>query len=289
MTRKKKKKISDIKVGATEQIASKHGKTSIGIDLAVESIPTGINGLNNILGKSGFVLGHVVELYGNEGGGKTTLALNTLREAQKKYPKKKVAFIDAEHAMNPDYVRGLGIDLSPERFTYVNPTTGEMVFDTINIMAESAEYSLIVVDSITSLLPQAIEDMEYDGANMKTNVALAILMSGSMRKTVPRLESSKTTLICINQLRLKPGVLYGNPEYRPGGKSLAFYACQIVKVQASGSIKVVPSDKQSAEIGKEVCMTIMKDKFFNPDEQDKDRKYRLEIYYGRGFVEKENK
>ena len=203
------------------QIEKQYGKGSImklgdgANDMNIEVIPTGCMALDIALGIGGLPRGRIIEIYGPESSGKTTLALHAIAETQKLGG--IAAFIDAEHALDPVYARALGVDL--DNLYVSQPDTGEQALDITDTLIRSGAIDLIVVDSVAALTPKA----EIEGDMGDTHVGLlARLMSQAMRKLTAITNKSKTCVIFINQLREKVGVMFGNPETTTGGKALKF-------------------------------------------------------------------
>ena len=212
------------------QIEKSYGKGAImklGQDAGnvdIEVIPTGCLSLDLALGIGGLPRGRMVEIYGPESSGKTTVALHAVAEAQKMGG--IAAFIDAEHALDPVYAKHLGVNLDE---LYVSqPDTGEQALDIVDSLVRSSAVDIIVVDSVAALTPKA----EIEGDMGDSHVGLqARLMSQALRKLTAIVNKSKTCVVFINQLREKVGVMFGNPEVTPGGKALKFYASVRIDVQ----------------------------------------------------------
>jgi recombination protein RecA len=220
--KKVKKDLANTLDLALSRIESKHGKGSImrlgqGSCIPVPVIPTGSLALDIALGTGGLPKGRVVEIYGPESSGKTTLALHVLAEAQKQGL--TCAFIDAEHALDPQYAENLGVQL--DDLLISQPDSGEQALDITDSLVQSNEVGLIVVDSVAALVPQA----ELDGDMGDHHIALqARLMSQALRKLTASLSRSNCLLIFINQIRSKVGVIFGSPEVTSGGSALRFYS-----------------------------------------------------------------
>ena len=196
----------------------------------IDAIPTGCLSLDLALGIGGLPRGRIVEVYGPESSGKTTLALHVIAETQKTGG--MVAFIDAEHALDPVYAQHLGIDLS--RLYICQPDNGEQALDIAEALVRSSAMDVVVIDSVAALTPQA----EINGEIGESHVGLqARLMSQALRKIAGVCNKTKTCIIFINQLREKIGVMYGNPEVTPGGKALKFYASVRLDVRKGEAIK----------------------------------------------------
>ena len=196
----------------------------------VEAVSTGALSLDMALGVGGLPKGRIVELYGHESSGKTTLALHVVANAQRKGG--TAAFIDAEHALDPSYARRIGVDL--ESLLVSQPSSGEEALGICEELVKSGAVDVVVVDSVAALTPQA----EIDGAVGDSHVGLqARLMSQAMRKLTAAIAQSGTLCIFTNQVREKIGVMFGSPETTPGGKALKFYASCRLQVQRIGAIK----------------------------------------------------
>ena len=196
----------------------------------VEAIPTGCLSLDMALGVGGLPKGRIVECYGHESSGKTTLALHVVANAQKAGG--TAAFIDAEHALDPGYAKKIGVNL--EELVVSQPNSGEEALAICEQLVKSGAVDVVVVDSVAALTPQA----EIDGEMGDSHVGLqARLMSQAMRKLTATISQTKTLLIFTNQVREKIGVMFGNPETTPGGKALKFYASCRLQVQRIGAIK----------------------------------------------------
>ena len=208
---------------AMQQIEKMYGKGSImryGAESAlnVEAIPTGSLSLDLALGIGGLPRGRIVEIYGPESSGKTTLALHVLAEAQKMGG--EVAFVDAEHALDPTYAKALGVNV--EDMLISQPDTGEQALEITEALVRSGAIDVVVVDSVAALVPRA----EIEGEMGDSFVGLhARLMSQALRKLTGVINKTNSIVIFINQLREKVGVMYGNPEVTTGGRALKFYAC----------------------------------------------------------------
>ena len=197
---------------------------------AVAAVPTGALSLDLALGIGGLPKGRIVELYGHESSGKTTLALHAVANVQKSGG--TAAFIDAEHALDPGYARKIGVDL--DNLVVSQPNSGEEALTICEQLIRSGAVEIVVVDSVAALTPQA----EIDGAMGDSHVGLqARLMSQAMRKLTAAISQTQTLCIFTNQVREKIGVMFGNPETTPGGKALKFYASCRLQVQRIGAIK----------------------------------------------------
>ena len=220
---------------AMKQITKDYGKGSImrmgdETSVNVETVSSGSLALDVALGVGGYPRGRVVEIYGPESSGKTTVALHAIAAAQKAGG--TAAFIDAEHALDPAYAKKLGVDV--DNLLLSQPDTGEQGLEIADALISSGAIDIIVVDSVAALVPRA----EIDGEMGDTHVALqARLMSQAMRKLSGTINKTKTTAIFINQIREKVGVMFGNPEVTPGGRALKFYSTIRLEVRRAETIK----------------------------------------------------
>jgi len=218
-----------------DQIRDKFGDGSImrisdTNKMNVESIPTGSISLDLALGIGGIPRGRVIEIYGPESSGKTTLTLHMIAEAQKRGG--LAAFVDAEHALDPDYAKKIGVNL--EDLLISQPDSGEQALDITETLVRSNALDIIVVDSVAALTPRAEIEGEMGASHMGLQ---ARLMSQALRKLTGIISKSKTTVIFINQIRMKIGVMFGNPETTTGGNALKFYASVRIEVRRSAQIK----------------------------------------------------
>ena len=239
--------------------------------LVIDTVSTRSIGLDAAIGRGGFALGRIYEIYGPNSGGKTTLAVSVIAEAQSR--NMKAVFIDAEHSADPTLFESMGVDL--EKLDVIDLYTGEENLDAAEILMRTGEVDVVVVDSVTALIPKVQAEKEIGDHNV---AVLARLMSSTLQRFSPLAARHKVLIIFINQIRQKIGVTFGNPETTPAGEALPFYATGRLRVNNVGAKSNRITDESGKVIGHKTKISVIKNKLACPFTEAV-----IDLYYGKGY------